>query len=91
MTTRLRNSRGADEANFDGVSHKIHSDGFFYAPADVAQRLIGGGTGFYRAAPDEHPDAGSVSVEEIADMVFGLEDGPLRAALIQALSAHGAR
>ena len=90
MTTRLRNGRGADEANFDGVSHKFHSDGFFYVPADVAQRLIGGGTGFYRAAPDEHPDAGSVSVEEIADMVFGLEDGPLRAALIQALSAHGA-
>jgi hypothetical protein len=89
MTTRLKNSRGSDEANLDGVSHKIHSDGYFYLPDDAAQKLEGHG-GFFRPAPDEHPEVGSISLAEAIDAVFALDPGPLRAALIQALSAHGA-
>jgi len=86
---KIKNGRGSDEANLDGVSHKIHADGFFYLPPDVAARLVGVG-GFYRAGPGEHPEAGTASLVEIADLVFALDAGPVRAALIETLSAHGA-
>jgi hypothetical protein len=86
---KIKNGRGSDEANLDGVSHKIHADGFFYVPADVAARLVGVG-GFHRVADDEHPETGTPSLEEVVDLVFALDPGPVRAALIATLSAHGA-
>jgi hypothetical protein len=86
---KIKNGRGSDEANLDGVSHKIHADGYFYLPPDVAARLVGVG-GFYRADPSERPEAGTASLEEVTDLVFALDPGPVRAALIQVLSAHGA-
>jgi hypothetical protein len=89
MTTRLRNGRGADEANVCGKSFPRHSDSLFYVDEETAQKLEGHG-GFCRVPSDEHPDAGSVSLEEAIDMVFALEPGPLRAALIAVLSQHGA-
>jgi hypothetical protein len=87
---RLRNSRGSDEANIDGVSYPRHSDGFFYVPEAIAQRLVGGGTGFYRPSPDEHPPAGSVSLAEAVDIVLALDPGPIRDALVATLSTAGA-
>jgi hypothetical protein len=89
MTTRLKNSCGADEANLEGQSYKIHSDGFFYLPDAAAQKLEGHG-GFFRPASDERPEVGSISLAEAIDAVFALDPGPLRAALIATLSAHGA-
>jgi hypothetical protein len=84
---RLRNDH-SDEANVSGVSYPRHADGFFYVPGSVAQQLLG--HGFYRPDAGEHPEVGSVSLEEAIDMVFALELGPVRAALIATLSAHGA-
>jgi hypothetical protein len=82
IMTKLKSSRGADEANVDGVSHPRHSDGFFYVPEDVAQRLTSAGAGFYRAAHDDHPEAGSTSLAEAGDVIFGLDPSPIRDALI---------
>ena len=90
MTTRLRNSRGSDEANVNGVSYPRKSDGFFYVSEDVAQRLVGAATGFYRPKQDEHPEAGTASLEEVIDTIFALDLGPLRFALLATLAAQGA-
>jgi hypothetical protein len=89
MTVRLRNNH-SDEANVNGVSYPRHSDGCFYVPEDVAQRLVGSAAGFYKPKPDDHPEAGTASLEEVIDLVFSLEAGPVRAALISTLSANGA-
>jgi hypothetical protein len=86
----LKNSAGADEANVNGVSYARHADGRFYVPEEVAQRLTGTPSGFYRAAKDDHPEVGSSNLEEVVDVIFGLEPGPIRAALIAVLSQHEA-
>jgi hypothetical protein len=87
---RLKNNRGADEANDSGVAYKIHSDGCFFVPESVAQRLLASPAGFYRPRPDERPEAGTASIEEAVDTIFALEPGPIRAALLTALSTAGA-
>jgi hypothetical protein len=86
----LKNSAGSDEANVNGVSYARHADGRFYVPEEVAQRLTGTPSGFYRAAIDDHPKPGTAPLEEVVDLVHALESGPIRAALIAVLSQYGA-
>ena len=63
MTTRLRNSRGADEANVNCVSYPRQPDGTFLVPEDVAQSLLALPAGFYLAAPDDHPEHGEMKMD----------------------------
>lgn len=90
MTVRLRNSQGADEANVNGVSYPRRSDGYFYVPEEVAQRLTSTPSGFFRAEDNDRPKAGTAPLEEVVDTVFALEEGPTRDALIAVLSQYGA-
>jgi hypothetical protein len=86
---RLKNNRGADEANVCGKSFPRHSDSLFYVDEETAQKLEGRG-GFCRVAHDERPEAGTASLEEVIDTIFALDLGPIRFALLATLSAQGA-
>jgi hypothetical protein len=50
---KLKNNRGADEANVDCVSYPRQADGSFLVPESVALQLLAVPAGFYRAAHDE--------------------------------------
>jgi hypothetical protein len=91
-TVRMKNHAGADEVNVGGHAFHIHSDGAFYVDKDAAERIEHDGKGgFVRASPVEfHPPEGSVTLAEVEAMIFGLDPGPIRAALIAVLSQHGA-
>jgi len=84
---RCRNHQGADEANWGGVSYKIHPDKCFYIDAPAADHLCGDGrSGFFPATPSEfHPPAGSVSLSECESMILGLAPGRPKTALLAAL------
>jgi hypothetical protein len=88
---RLRNGCGADECNVAGHAFHIHSDGAFYIDREGAERIEHDGKGgFVRASPVEfHPPEGSVTLAEVEAMIFGLEPGLIRDALIAVLSQHG--
>ena len=84
---RLKNSQFADEINYANVSYRIHPDGAFYVPEDVAHALCGDGrSGFYRA-PDHRAAVGSVSDEQVESMIAGFEPGKLKTALVAAITA----
>ena len=83
---RLKNAQFADEANLNNTSYRIHPDGAFYVPPDVADQLCGDGrSGFYRA-PDHRAAPGTVSEEQVVSMIAGLEPSPFKEALHEALN-----
>jgi hypothetical protein len=78
MTTRLRNSHGADEANVNCVSYPRQQDGTFLVPEDIAQRLLATPAGFYRAAADDHPKHGEMKMDFLGTPYMNYEVGGRR-------------
>jgi hypothetical protein len=82
---RIKNNQGADEANVNNTSYRIHPDSAFYVPPDVAEQLCNDGrSGFFRA-PDHRAAPGTVSVDQIESMIAGLGPGRLKTALNAAI------
>jgi hypothetical protein len=78
MTTRLRNSRGADEANVGGVSYPRQPDGTFLMPEDVARQLLATPAGFYRAAHDDQLERREMKMDFLGTPYMNYEVGGRR-------------
>jgi hypothetical protein len=86
-TVRVTNAFGADECNVSCRLYRIHPDGAFYVPEDVAEQLVNDGRSGFVRAPDHRAPVGSVSLAQVESLIHGLDEGRAKALLMQALDA----